>query len=155
LSSREKRFSAVSFARQCLGSACFQEVVCSDGRLVTISTDTVQLARRDAYRYDPLGRRAHILPSTTTISLWLIYYGHPENRPLVQWLSPQKLQITIPNFSGVGLQSSSYEGVNIIVKFEPDDPIARGEVAKGAPDGAPIDLHCEVQFSLCGGKVLL
>jgi hypothetical protein len=104
--------------------ALVQEGVCSDGRLVTISTDTVQLARRDATDTIHLAPRPDT-PQHDNDILVVDYYGHPENRPLVQWLSPQKLQITIPNFSGVGLQSSSYEGVNIIVKFEPDDPIAR------------------------------
>jgi len=53
------------------------------------------------------------------------YYGHPENRPSLRWLSPGKLQITIPNISSVGLQRSSFQGVDIAIKYEPDDPLAR------------------------------
>jgi hypothetical protein len=52
-------------------------------------------------------------------------YGHPENRPRLHWLSPERLQITIPNISSVGLQKSSYQGVDIVIKHEPDDPSAR------------------------------
>ncbi len=53
------------------------------------------------------------------------YYGHAENRPVLHWLSPRKLQITIPNISSIGLQRSSFQGVDIAVKYEPDDPPAR------------------------------
>jgi hypothetical protein len=57
--------------------------------------------------------------------------GRPENRPITRWLSSQKLQITIPNLSLVGLQKRSYQGVEIIVKYEPDDPAARDQWLMG------------------------
>jgi hypothetical protein len=104
--------------------ALVQEGVCSDGGFVTISTDTVRLARREAIdeiKLSPCQEN----PTSENDILVVDYYGHPENRPLIQWLSPQKLQITIPNISGVGLQKNSYEGVDIIVKHEPDDSAAR------------------------------
>jgi len=56
--------------------------------------------------------------------------GHPENRPLTQWLSPQKLQITIPNKSLVSLRKRSYEGIEVVVKFNPDNPVERDRFLK-------------------------
>ncbi len=52
-------------------------------------------------------------------------HGDPTNRPTLRWLSPQKLQIAVPNKSLIGLQKSSYEGIDIVIKFEPDDPAER------------------------------
>jgi hypothetical protein len=105
--------------------ALVQEGVCSNGALVTVSTDTVRLAaRRDAAEAIQLAPRVE-KPGYDNDILVVDYYGHPESRPLVQWLSREKLQITIPNISGVGPRKSSYQGVNIVVKYEPDDPVAR------------------------------
>jgi hypothetical protein len=98
--------------------ALVQEGVCSDGGFVTISTDTVQLARRDLTDTIQLAPRAE-KPEHENDIFVVDHYGHAENRPLTQWLSPRKLRITIPNISGVGLQKSSYQGVDIIVKYEP------------------------------------
>ena len=104
--------------------ALVQEGACSDGALVTISTDTVRLAQRaltDAIQLAPSVEK----PEYENDILVVDHYGHPENRPLIQWISHQKLQITIPNISGVGLQKSSYQGVDMVIKYEPDDPAAR------------------------------
>ena len=49
----------------------------------------------------------------------------PENRPLTRWLSPQKLQITIPNISLVTFRKDNHEGIEIVIKYEPDDPAER------------------------------
>ena len=38
---------------------------------------------------------------------------------------PESCRYTIPNISGVGLQKSSYDGVDIVIKYEPDDAAAR------------------------------
>jgi hypothetical protein len=54
----------------------------------------------------------------------------PEKRPLLRWLSPQKLQVTIPNIYAIGLQKSRYEGIDMLLKYEPDDSEER-EVAMG------------------------
>lgn len=104
--------------------ALVQEGVCSDGGSVTISTDTVRLARRDSIEKIQLTSR-HEKPEYENDILVVDYYGHPENRPLIQWLSPQKLQITIPNISGVELRKGSYQGIEIVVKYELDDAAAR------------------------------
>jgi hypothetical protein len=104
--------------------ALVREGVCSDGGFVTISTDTVQLVRRDLIDTIKLAPSPDE-PVHENDILVVDDYGHPENRPLTQWLSPRKLQITIPNISGVGLQKSTYDGVDIVIKYEPDDPAAR------------------------------
>jgi hypothetical protein len=104
--------------------ALVQEGVCSDGGLVTISTDTVQLERRDLADTIYLAPRPDKAEHENDI-LVVDYYGHAENRPVTQWLSPSELQITIPNISGVGLHKSSYQGVDIILRYEPNDPAAR------------------------------
>jgi hypothetical protein len=57
--------------------------------------------------------------------------GLSENHPILQWMSPQKVQITVPNNSLIGLRKSSYEGIEIDVKFEPDDPVERARWSKG------------------------
>jgi hypothetical protein len=103
--------------------ALVQEGTCSSG-LVTISTDTIRLMRRDAVKEIVLASRSEQANYENDI-LVVDYYGRPESRPLLHWLSPGKLQITIPNISGVGLQKSSYQGVDIVIKHEPDDPAAR------------------------------
>jgi hypothetical protein len=104
--------------------ALVQEGVCSDGGFVTISTDTVRLVRRDLVDTIQLALHSE-KPEHENDVLVVDDYGHPENRPLIQWLSTRKLQITIPNISGVGLQKSSYQGIDVAIKYEPDDPAAR------------------------------
>jgi hypothetical protein len=104
--------------------ALVREGGCSGGGPVSTSTDTVQLARRGltaTIKLDSLPDEAVHENDILVVD----DYGHPENRPLTQWLSPRKLQITIPNISGIGLQKSSYDDVDVIIKYEPDDPAAR------------------------------
>jgi hypothetical protein len=103
--------------------ALVQEGVCTGG-FVTVSTDTVQLTRRDLTDTIQLAQRFEA-PQHENDILVVDYYGHAENRPVTRWLSPQKLQITIPNMSGIGLHKSNYQGVEIVIKYEPDDPAAR------------------------------
>jgi hypothetical protein len=98
--------------------------VCSDGGFLTVSTDTVQLARHEVTDVVHLAPRPDE-PEHDNDILVVDYYGHPENRPLIQWLSSRELQITIPNLSGVGLRKSSYKGVDIVLKYQPDDQSAR------------------------------
>jgi hypothetical protein len=57
-------------------------------------------------------------------------HGHREDRPRLWWLSPTKLQITVPNKSLIGLQKADYQGIEIVVKFEPDDPAERERFLK-------------------------
>jgi hypothetical protein len=104
--------------------ALVREGTCSDGGFVTIATDTVQLVRRDSIDTIKLAHYPDE-PEHENDVLVIEDHGHPANRPLTQWLSPQKLQVTIPNISGVGLQKKSYDGVDIVIKYEPDDPAAR------------------------------
>jgi hypothetical protein len=104
--------------------ALVQEDICSDGYFVTTVTDTVQLSPRGAT--DAVQLTSHSdKPKHENDIFALDEHGHPEMRPLTRWLSPQQLQITVPNKSLIGLQKSSYEGIEVVVKFEPDDPAER------------------------------
>jgi hypothetical protein len=94
--------------------ALVQEVVCSgEGFGTTAITDGVQIVRRGE------------VPEKGNDVFGVDEGGRAEIRPLTRWLSPQKLQITVPNKSLIGLQKSSYEGIEIVIKFEPDDPAER------------------------------
>ena len=62
--------------------ALVHEGVCSNGALVTVSTDTVRLAaRRDMTEAIQLAPRAE-KPEYENDILVVDYYGHPERRPL-------------------------------------------------------------------------
>jgi hypothetical protein len=104
--------------------ALVREGECSDGRIVTVSTDTVQLVPRSSLETIPL-ERSPDQPRHENDVLVVDYYGHFESRPVLQWLSPRQLQVTIPNLSGIGMQKSSYQDVAIVLRFDPDDPVAR------------------------------
>jgi hypothetical protein len=104
--------------------ALVQEDTCSDGYFVTTVTDTVQLARRDTTDTVQLTRHADV-PKHENDVFALDEHGRPENRPLARWLSPQELQVMIPNKSLIGLQKNSYESIEIVIKYEPDDPAER------------------------------
>ena len=94
-------------------AALVQEDICSDGAFVTVATDVVQLVPRGAKPRDEDNIFA------------IDEHGRPENRPLLRWLSPRKLQISVPNKSLIALQKSSHEDIDIVIKFDPDDPIER------------------------------
>ena len=92
------------------------EVICSNQAFgMTNVTDGVQLVRRGD---EPK-------KSSESNDVFIVDRGSWEERPLTRWLSPSKLQITVPNKSLIGLQKNSYDGVDIVVKFEPDDPVER------------------------------
>jgi hypothetical protein len=104
--------------------ALVYENICSDGAFVTTVTDTVQLARRDTT--DTIKLIWHVEEPKHEKDVFTVDEGgHPQDRPLTRWLSPQKLQITVPNKSLIGLQKNSYEGIEVVIKFEPDDPTER------------------------------
>jgi hypothetical protein len=93
--------------------AVVQEITCSNQAFgMTSVTDGVQLVRRG----DELKESNDVFG---------VDRGGWKERPLTRWLSPSKLQITVLNKSLIGLQKSSYDGVDIVVKFEPDDPVER------------------------------
>jgi hypothetical protein len=104
--------------------ALVQKDVCSDGFFVTTIVNTVQLARHALIGAVDLSPRPE-LPAIQENDVFAVEGPSPEQRPLTQWLSPNKLQITVPNLSLIGLKKSGYKGVEIVVKFEPNDPDAR------------------------------
>jgi hypothetical protein len=103
--------------------AFIQEGTCTSGS-VTVSTDTVRLAKRESF--DEVHQRSHVEKAEYENDVLVVdYYGRAENRPLLRWLSLSQLQITIPNISNVGLRKRSFQGVDILVTYDPDDPAAR------------------------------
>ena len=109
--------------------ALVQEEICSDGHFVTTLTDNVQIVRRDGTDILRLGPRA--ADAVQENDVFAVDVGpRPEDRPRLRWLSPEKLQVTLPNFSVFGSKKVSYQGLDIIAKFEPDDPSARDRFLK-------------------------
>jgi hypothetical protein len=93
--------------------AFVQQEFRGDGAFVTTGDDYVQLVQRG------------IVPTHDNDVFAVDDHGTEENRPRLLWMSPQKLQITLPNTSLTGLPKSSYQGIEIQVRFQPDDPVAR------------------------------
>jgi hypothetical protein len=93
--------------------AFVQQDVCADGYFTTVVTCTVQIV--------PEGGT----PSRENDVFTVDSGGRWQNRPVTQWLSPRALQITAPNKSLVGLSKSGFEEVEVVIKFEPDDPVER------------------------------
>lgn len=93
--------------------ALLREDICSDGAFTTVVTNTVQLLRNGE------------APRQEGDVFGLDSGGHPEERPIIEWLAPRLLQILIPNKSLIGLNRSKRDEINIIVKFNPDDPEER------------------------------
>lgn len=98
--------------------AFMQEEICGDGWFQTTYVNIVQLAQQG---FQPT--RDNDVFATDEI-------GGVESGPVLQWLSSQKLRITVPNKSLIGLQKASYQGIDISVRFDPDDPVARQQFLK-------------------------
>ena len=56
--------------------------------------------------------------------------GSWKARPLLEWIAPAKLQITLLNRSFIGLRKPKYEDVEIVLKFDLDDPADRAQFLK-------------------------
>jgi hypothetical protein len=52
--------------------------------------------------------------------------GHTNDRPRIAWVSGNILQITAANESPVRIDHHQYKGVRTDLRFDPDDPAARG-----------------------------
>ena len=99
--------------------AVVQEEVCSGpGIASTNVTDVVQLV--------PQERK----PENGDDIFAVEGHGDPTQRPNVRWLSSTKLQINVPNKSLIGLDKKSYAGIEIAIKYEPDDPAERERFLK-------------------------
>ena len=51
--------------------------------------------------------------------------GYPHQRPRLLWISPALLQITVPNISFLKLLRRTIDGVQVVVRYDPDDLPAR------------------------------
>ncbi len=95
-------------------SALFYEDICSHGpAFTTVVLDRIRLVRRG----EESNEDSDVLILQGPVPV--------ENRMQPRWLSPQELQITIPNNSVVTEKRSRYGGIEVIVKFNPDDPVQR------------------------------
>ncbi len=99
--------------------AIVQEEVCTGiGIASTGVTDVVQLLLRESKSEN--GEDVFAIEE----------HGDPTNRPNIKWLSPTKLQITVPNTALIGLDKKSHAGIEIAIKYEPDDPAERERYLK-------------------------
>jgi hypothetical protein len=96
-----------------------QEEICADGGFVTTIANVVQIARRGEE------------PAKQNVVFSIDNGGHPRNRPLIRWLSPERLQITVPNKSLYKIHKGSFDGVDLVIQHEPDDPAERERWLKG------------------------
>ena len=96
--------------------AFVQDEICSDGAFVTTVVDFVQLARRG-------------MKPTRKNDVFAIQ-AHGVYRPLLHWQSSHELQITVPDKSYIGLRKHSYRGVDVVVRFDHDDPTERNKLLK-------------------------
>ena len=119
----ERQTVAVSVSPGDSWVASVEEGMCVSGP-VTVSTNTVRLMRRSSTNQISLASRPE-KPEQENDVLVVDHYGHDENRPSLRWLSSGKLQITIPNISAVGMQKTTYQEVDVVIKYEPDDSAAR------------------------------
>jgi hypothetical protein len=95
-----------------------EETCSGEGFATTGITDIVQLVqpgKESNHQNDIFAVEEHV---------------NPLNRPMTQWLGPQKLQITVPNRSLIGLKKRRYEDVEIVIKYDPDDPAERARFLK-------------------------
>jgi hypothetical protein len=99
--------------------AIVQEEVCSGPGLASTGiTDVVQIATQDQK------------PEKGNDVFAIEENGNLTQRPNITWLTPTTLQIVVPNKSLIGLDKKSYAGIDIVTKFEPDDPAARERFLK-------------------------
>jgi hypothetical protein len=94
-------------------AALVQEDICSDGAFITVLLYRVQVVRRGGK------------PTRDNDVLTFDAHGNSKDRPQLSWLSANRLQVTTPNKSLVGLKKERYEAVDVIIKYEPDDPAER------------------------------
>ena len=98
--------------------AFVQEEVRGDGGYVTTVDDIVRLVRRG------------VRPTRENDIFAIEMHGHAEYRPVLRWLSSKKSQITVPNTSIVNFHKRNYQGIEIAVRFDPDDPAGRQQFLK-------------------------
>jgi hypothetical protein len=95
--------------------ALLQESVCTDSGFVTVMTEVVQLVPRsraaDAIR---LEWQPHE-PEHEDDVLVVQSGSDLKDRPVLQWISASKLQVTLSNSDWIGLRKSSHRGVEIVI----------------------------------------
>lgn len=98
--------------------ASVREEICSSPGIATTGiSDVVRLARRNKQK------------SAGDVFV-LSGDGDARSRPHIRWISNDHLEITVPNTSLIGLNKNSFDGVSIMIKFDPNDPVARRQFLK-------------------------
>jgi len=104
--------------------AVVQERVCSSPGIATTGVDDiVEILDRDEAPTVGYPRSPHDV-------LLIDEHGSWHERPILRWLSPDALQVTIDNKALIGFREVSYRGVTVTIKFEPDDPVERARMLK-------------------------
>lgn len=99
--------------------AVTDNMVCSTGGFATTTDDDFVRIRRPG---DAAKRGTEPLPGDV---FTIDQGGDDSQRPILLWLSPRQLQITVPNKSFIDLRQGKFQDVSIVVKFDPDDPAER------------------------------
>jgi hypothetical protein len=64
-------------------------------------------------------------PTWSMELVWIDTGGHDENRPRIAWSAPNVLRVTLANKSINKVLTRHADGINIDIRFDPDDPAAR------------------------------
>jgi hypothetical protein len=56
--------------------------------------------------------------------------GDIDDRPRVAWSAPNGLQVTVPLYDYLRLRYTSVEGLQVDVRFDPDDPLVK-QICRG------------------------
>ena len=116
----ERSMLATSESPDGAWTAILEEHVCSTVMFGSTTVDAAVLLRQAVHQQ---GTPQYIFSVDT--------HSGPEMRPLVQWTASRALQITVPNKSLIGLRKRDYDGVKIVVLFNPDAPEERAQFLKG------------------------
>jgi hypothetical protein len=93
-------------------TATIQQVYCRD-ELSSSVTEIVQISRKG----QDFEKAGEVLADDDG--------ADPRERPVLSWTSDKTLQIDVPNLSYLGRYKNEYQGVGVILKYNPDDPVAR------------------------------
>jgi hypothetical protein len=92
--------------------AVIDEYTCDVGSFSTIITDELHLV---SIRYS--------LPDINLLGVDT--NGNVSERPRVTWTAPNALQVTVPLEDYLRFRNRSVEGLQVDIRFDPDDPMVR------------------------------
>jgi hypothetical protein len=102
--------------------------VCFSWGIATTGIDDVVAIRHSG---EPASRGADVQPED-------VFYVDAHNQyPLLLWPSPSHLEITVPNESRTAVIRNSYQGIEISVKYDPDNPAETAAFLSRGSDPEP------------------